>query len=57
MEPYTYDITFCISKCNNKCERHIDRYTFEPGRLISQADFNCKENKNDRSTKFKNSNK
>lgn len=44
MKPRTYDMTFCISKCKNKCERHYSKYEFEKGRLYSMADFNC-ENK------------
>ena len=50
-EPYTYDMTFCVSKCKNKCDRHISNYSFQVGRLISQADFNCEEKKDDRSRK------
>jgi len=49
--PYTYDMTFCVSECKHKCERHISKYKFEIGRLISQADFNCEENNDDRSGK------
>jgi hypothetical protein len=41
MKPRTYDMTFCVSKCKNKCERHFSQYEFEKGRLYSMADFNC----------------
>jgi hypothetical protein len=44
MKPRTYDMTFCVSKCKNKCERHYSQYDFDKGRLVSMADFNC-ENK------------
>ena len=33
MKPRTYDMTFCVSKCKNKCERHYSQYEFEKGRL------------------------
>ena len=45
MKPRTYDMTFCVSKCKNKCERHFSQYEFEKGRLISMADFNCENKK------------
>lgn len=51
-EPYTYDMTFCVSKCKEKCYRHIDHYSFEVGRPISMADFKCEEKKDDRSKRF-----
>lgn len=41
MKPRTYDMTFCVSKCKNKCDRHYSLYEFESGRLYSMADFNC----------------
>ena len=43
MKPRTYDMTFCVSKCKNKCERHYSLYEFEKGRLYSMADFNCEK--------------
>ena len=55
-EPYTYDMTFCVSECKYKCERHISKYKFEIGRLISQVDFNCEGEKDDRTRKIKRSN-
>ena len=42
MKPRTYDMTFCISKCKNKCERHYSLYEFEKDRLYSMSDFKCK---------------
>ena len=50
MKPYTYDMTFCVSGCTNKCDRHYSLYEFESDRLYSMADFNC-NNKEDRKTK------
>lgn len=44
MKPYTYDMTFCVSKCKNKCDRHYSKYEFDDGRLYSMANFDC-ENK------------
>ena len=44
MKPRTYDMTFCVSKCKNKCERHYSQYEFEKGRLYSISSFDC-ENK------------
>lgn len=44
MKPRTYDMTFCVSKCKNKCERHYSQYEFEKGRLYSMSSFDC-ENK------------
>lgn len=41
MKPRTYDMTFCVSICKNKCERHFSQYEFELDRLYSMADFNC----------------
>ena len=41
MKPRTYDMTFCVSKCKNKCERHFSQYEFEKDRLYSMSDFNC----------------
>lgn len=41
MKPRTYDMTFCVSNCKNKCERHYSQYEFERDRLYSIADFNC----------------
>ncbi len=46
-EPYTYDMTFCVSKCEEKCDRHIDNYKFEVGRFVSLADFKCEEKQNE----------
>ena len=43
MKPRTYDMTFCVSKCKNKCDRHYSLYEFEDGRLYSMSDFNCEE--------------
>lgn len=43
MRPRTYDMTFCVSKCKNKCERHYSQYEFEHGRLYSMADFDCEK--------------
>lgn len=43
MKPRTYDMTFCVSKCKNKCERHYSKYEFETDRLYSMADFNCEK--------------
>jgi hypothetical protein len=45
MKPRTYDMTFCVSKCKNKCDRHYSLYEFEGGRLYSMADFNCEKSK------------
>ena len=50
MKPFTYDMTFCVSICKNKCERHYSQYEFEKNRLYSMADFNC-ENGKERKTK------
>ena len=50
MKPRTYDMTFCVSNCKNKCDRHYSQYEFEEGRLYSMADFNC-ENGKERKTK------
>ena len=44
MKPRTYDMTFCVSKCKNKCERHYSQYKFEKGILYSISSFDC-ENK------------
>ena len=41
MKPRTYDMTFCVSNCKNKCDRHYSQYEFELDRLYSMADFNC----------------
>lgn len=45
MKLRTYDMTFCVSKCQNKCDRHYSLYEFEGGRLYSMADFNCEKSK------------
>ena len=45
MKPRTYDMTFCVSKCKKKCDRHYSLYEFECGRLYSMADFNCEKSK------------
>lgn len=50
MKPYTYDMTFCTSRCTHKCNRHWSLYEFEGNRLYSMADFNC-DNKKERKTK------
>ncbi|MBQ1551403.1 MAG: hypothetical protein IIZ67_04795 [Bacilli bacterium] len=50
MKPHTYDMTFCTSRCNHKCDRHYSLYEFENNRLYSMADFNC-DNKKERKTK------
>lgn len=42
-KPRTYDMTFCVSKCKNKCERHYSLYSFDKDRLYSMCEFNCKE--------------
>lgn len=44
MKPRTYDMTFCVSECKKKCERHYSQYKFDVGRLISMANFNCEKN-------------
>lgn len=41
MKPRTYDMTFCVSECPNKCDRHYSQYEFEGDRLYSMCDFNC----------------
>ena len=43
MKPRTYDMTFCVSKCTKKCERHYSQYEFELDRLYSMADFDCEK--------------
>ena len=53
MKPYTYDMTFCVSKCKNKCKRHYSLYEFEKGRLYSMADFNCKNKGKDKQIHLK----
>ena len=45
MKPRTYDMTFCVSNCKNKCDRHYSQYEFEPKRFYSMADFNCENHK------------
>lgn len=45
MKPSTYDMTFCVSKCKNKCDRHYSLYEFDEERLCSMADFNCENKK------------
>lgn len=44
MKPRTYDMTFCVSKCKKKCDRHYNKYEFDLGRYYSMANFDC-ENK------------
>lgn len=43
MKPSTYDMTFCVSKCDNKCDRHYSQYKFEPKRYYSMANFDCEK--------------
>lgn len=47
-EPTSYDVTFCVSKCKDKCWRHTDNYEFAPDILISMADFDCENKKGEK---------
>lgn len=54
MKPRTYDMTFCVSKCKNKCDRHYSLYEFEEDRLCSMADFNCENKEKNKAKKERN---
>lgn len=47
MKPRTYDMTFCVSECKDKCDRHYSLYEFDEGRLCCMCDFKCGERKKD----------